>query len=343
MANVLGLLTLLAIAAGVVCLLAAWGLAHALRHPPRKTYAVALGRGDPTEPEQVDLAGDPTTFRLADGSASPGWFIRGERAGLGEADGDGDGPGAVLIVSHGFGDSRYGALSWAKLFVPFAAELVVFDHRGHGEAEGTATIAGRREAEDLAAVIDQALARQGERAEHARQTQIASGLAPASAAGSPAPSDTGASVAVPPVVLFGYSRGATIAVAAAARDRRVAGVIADGPYRRWHEPVRQTMRQRRYPSEPMLALVRGGLWLIGGGAAAVDYADDAGKMECPLLVLHGNDDPYCSLEAARGIAEAASDGELVAFEGAGHLDLAQRDPQRYRDALARFFARLTAR
>lgn len=318
--GVMGMLILLGVAAALVCVLAAGALIYALRHPPRKTYAVALGRGNPTEPEAVGLEGEAMTLRLADGSTSDAWRVRGRRA-----------EGPTVIVVHGFGDSRYGALTWAPLLAEFAAQVVLFDQRGQGESTAKAASLGEREAADVLAVMAQVL-------EHENATAAAHGRAEAK----------------PRVVLFGYSMGASSAIAAAARAAemkrtagsesetggRIAGVIADGPYRYWYEPVRTTLQQRRYPSEPMLTLARAALWLASAEARRFDRVEDARRLTCPLLVLHGSGDIYCPLNSARAIAAAAPQGELVVFEEGGHLDLAAREPKRYRDALARFFTRL---
>lgn len=311
--DVLGLLTLLGVAAALLLVLAVAALIQGLRRPPRKTYAVALGRGDPTEPEAAGLTGAAATLRLADGRATQAWFVRGERAGEAGA--------PIVIILHGFGDSRYGALTWAELLIPFASEVVVFDQRGQGEAEADATVSGTREATDVAAVIEQVRERESAR--------VAGGDATESAGRAP-------------IVLFGYSRGAMVALGAAAGAARpeVAGVIADGPYRYWHEPVREVLRRRRYPVEPVLTLARGALWLGRADMRGDDRVQQARRLECPLLVLHGSDDAFCPLASARAIAEAAPAGELVVFEGAGHLDLAALDPQRYREALRRFFTRV---
>ena len=302
-----GLLILFLVAAGLIVLLGTVAMLRGLTRPRRKTYGRALARGVPVEPGDVGLHGREVTFSLADGSSSPGWILEG-----------GDPTGPTVLVLHGHGDSRYGALTWTPLLAPLASRLVLFDARGHGEAQATTSTLSEREPDDVLAVIEQ--------------------------------------IEPPPesLVLFGYSMGAGIALATAARPPRnprtppndratppIVGVIADGPYRFWHEPVHGVFREHRWPRWPFTNLVGLVLRMQHRRLPGMDRAADAAALPCPLLVLHGERDPVCPIDSARAIAQAAPRGELVEFEQGGHLDLASRDETPYRAALQIFFARLT--
>jgi pimeloyl-ACP methyl ester carboxylesterase len=286
---------------GLALVLAAGTLAvlRGISRPPRKTYGRALAKDQPTDPAELGRSAEPVTFRFDDGQTSPGWIVAGDQP---------DGP--TVIVLHGFGDSRYGALTRLDRLAPHARRMVVYDQRGHGEASAPRSTGGMIEQHDVLSAIDQL----GEDE---------------------------------PVVLFGYSLGAQMAIAAAARAARggaarIGGVIAEGPYRRWRTPVAAMMRCHRLPAEPVLTLVAGLIRLGVGAEACFDRATDAAAMGCPLLVLHGRVDPICPLAEARAIADAAADGELVVIEAGGHLDLTTVAPERYQRALDRFFQKLAA-
>lgn len=272
----------------------AW-LIRGIMRPPRKTYAQAIANGNPADPADLQLRGKELTVTLTDQSRSPGWIIAGDQP---------DGP--MIVVVHGFGDSRYGALTWVPLLTPFASRIVLFDLPGHGDSEAKNSQGGMREPIDVLAVIDQVSPNQA-------------------------------------VVLFGYSLGAQIAIAAAALDGesdhgpRIAGVIADGPYRFWDQPIVRLLRAKRYPRQPFIFLAGLFLRLTVPGFAQFDRAEKASRMKCPLLILHGTDDELCPYQAAQQIAEAAPNGELITFPGGHHLELAALDPQRYHQALAHFF------
>jgi pimeloyl-ACP methyl ester carboxylesterase len=293
----LGLAILLLIGLALVLAAGTLAVVRAVTHPPRKTYAAALAKGDPTDPADLGREGQAITLHFSDGATAPGYVIAGDRA---------DGP--TVLILHGFGDSRYGAMTWIDRLAPHARRLVVFDQRGHGEASSPYPLAGEQEAADALSVLDQL-------------------------------DEAG------PCVLFGYSMGAQIAIAAACRaaktgDSRIAGVIAEGPYRRWREPLAAMLRCHRLPAEPFLTLAQGLVALRLGKAVRFDRAADAARLACPLLVLHGENDPICPLPAAQAIAEAAPHGKLVTFPDGRHLDLVTLAPDRYDQALAEFFQQL---
>jgi pimeloyl-ACP methyl ester carboxylesterase len=294
-----GLIVLLGLALGLLILLGTFLVISGVTRPPRKTFAKALANGDATDPAELDWQAEAVTVRLTDGATSPGWLIAGDAP---------SGPGVVII--HGFGDSRYGALSWAGLLKPHASRLLVYDQRGQGESGAAHCGGGRLETRDALAAIEQHL-------------------------------PTG------PVVLFGYSMGGQIALAIAAATegamrQRLVGVVADGVYRRWDVPVRQMMRCQGYPPQPMLWLAERFLHWASGGATRFDRCEDAAAMSCPLLLLHGEADPLCPIEDARAIAHHAREGQIITIAEGGHLDLATRAPQRYRQAIQDFFDRLPA-
>jgi len=219
-----------------------------------------------------------------------------------------DGP--TVVVLHGHSDSRYGALTWAPLLVPHARRVVVFDLPGHGESSAKRSRAGAGDAPDVLRVIDQL----------------------------PDPE---------PVVLFGYSMGAGIAIATAAldarrpeSDRRVMGVIADGVYRHWNEPIRRLLRCRRYPVQPFLFLAGLVFRAMGLRLSEFDRVRHASTVRCPMLLLHGERDGLCPIEDARQVEAAAPHATLVTFPQGSHLELARVDADRYRRALADFFTSL---
>jgi uncharacterized protein len=295
----MGLLVLILIAIILLWLFAAAGLVYALGHPRRKTFAVALGKGDPTDPADLELEAQEVTFTLSDGSRSPGWVIEGN-----------DPQGPTVVIVHGFGDSRYGALRRAPLIVPYAKRVVVFDLPGQGESESKRAYGGLREPDDVLAVLGQLQKQDAAR-----------------------------------IVLLGASMGAGVAIVAAAKaegDIRdgVVGVIAEGPYRHWDEPLHNVFRRHRYPRWPIIPLAGGWLRLTARGFKGFDRAGHAARLGCPLLVMHGSEDGLCPITSARQIAQAASGGEFIEIEGGGHDDLPCEHEQAYRGAVGDFLKRL---
>ena len=294
----MGLLLLILFAVVLLWLIGTGGLVYSLTHPKRKTFAVALGRGDPTDPADLELEAQEVTFTLTDKTRTPGWVIEGRAPG--------SAGGLTVVIVHGFGDSRYGSLMRVPMVLDHARKVVVFDLPGQGDSEARHGYGGLREPDDLLAVLGQL-----EREDAKR------------------------------IVLLGVSMGGGVAIAAAAKAQgelrgSIVGVIAEGPYRYWDEPLHSMFRHRKYPRWPIIPL--SGLWLslTAKGFKDFDRAGYAAKIGCPLLVLHGSEDTLCPIMAARQIAEAASDGHFVEIEGGGHSDLPIGHEQAYRAAVGDF-------
>src|SRR5262249_38296638 len=145
----------------------------------------------------------------------PVWDVEGDRP---------DGP--IFILSHGWGDSRVGALTRTPSLAAFASRLILWDMPGHGEARGACTL-GLEEVGALFRLIE--------------------------------PIDK-------PVVLYGWSLGADVSIAAATVSPSVTGVIAEAPYRLPRTPARNVLRTFGLPWRINLPLALGLLgirWGVG--------------------------------------------------------------------------------
>ena len=291
----MGLVYLLLLAIVLLWALGAAGLVYVIRHPKRKTFAVALGQGNPTDPADLQLDAQEVTFTLTDGLRTPGWGIQGQNP---------DRP--TIVIVHGFGDSRYGALRRVPMVLPYARKVVVFDLPGQGESESKHGYGGLREPDDVLQVLEEL------EPDDARR-----------------------------VVLLGVSMGAGVAIAAAAKAedalrQAILGVIAESPYRHWDEPLHNMFRHRRYPRWPIIPLA--GLWLglTAKGFKQFDRTTHAAKLACPLLVLHGSEDGLCPIDSARQIADAAPQGRIIEIEGGHHNDLPFEHEPAYHAAIDDF-------
>lgn len=277
----MGLLILLAEGLAV-CLVGGIGyVIWMLTHPPRRTYASALSRGRPGTPAELDGKPAFEEWRFKSrGLDLPVWDLRGRLE---------PGRGPTVILTHGWGDSRVGALARVPALQPCCSRLVLWDMAGHGEAPGRCTL-GARDVEDLLALIDRV-------------------------------QEPGV-----PLVLFGWSLGAGVSVAAAARTASgiVAGVVAEAPYRVPQTPARNVLRLRQLPHRWNLAPA---LWCIGldvgagAGWRGFDRALHAARLSCPLLAIHGSLDEVSPIQDGRDIAKAAPRGRILELPEAGHYGL----------------------
>ncbi len=269
----------------------AWRLAH----PPRRTYASALARNRPGAPDEVTLASGRAvsftehTFRH-DSLDLPYWDVPGHTATTEDI-------APVIIFTHGWGDSRVGALARLPHLIDHASRLILWDSPGHGEAPGVCT-QGLREPNALRSLIE--------------HLQL--------------PPDT-------PIVLFGWSMGAgvSIVVAAAKGIPNLRGVIAESPYRLALTPARNVLRAQALPHGSTLAAalaITSARYATTFNASRLtldpmsfDRASWAARMDVPMLVLQGHADTITSPEDARDIAAATPRATLALVEHAGHNDL----------------------
>ena len=139
------------------------------------------------------------------------------------------------------------------------------------------------------------------------------------------------------VILAGNSDGATIALlAAAAQPRRVHAVIAEAPHM-WYVP--ETLIPAFEDFEKTLGrdprFWRAMRWSHGDGAEEVvrrwrdrwtdpaffswSERDALARVTCPVLVMHGDRDPFFSLAHSQAIVALLADARLAVFEGVGHV------------------------
>jgi pimeloyl-ACP methyl ester carboxylesterase len=201
-----------------------------------------------------------------------------------------DSQGPVVVLSHGWGDSRVGSLSRASALLPLASRIVMWDMPGHGEAPGTCSL-GAREPDALLALLAR--------------------IAPCE-----------------PVVLFGWSLGAGVSIATASRladaplpGVSLAGVIAEAPYRLARTPARNVLVNFGMPHRLNLPLALACIGIdarIGPRWQGFDRAALAARLRAPLLVIHGVLDDVSPVEDGRAIAAAAPEGTIVELPEAGH-------------------------
>lgn len=302
---------------------------RSLARPPRRGYAWAVARSRPSDPSELPK---PRRFEVvAFGhnalESAPIWLI------------DGDDPsGPVAIFCHGWGESKIDVLPRLEALAPVCSRIISWDLPGHGEAPPGPSPLGTSEWNQLIRLVELA---QGEDLD-ARSREADEMMANLEdEADWEAFFDSPPKPGAPRVVLYGYSLGAGVAIEVAGdRPNRVAGVIAESPYRLAATPARNMLALKRLPWRfnlpPAMFLLglsrhRGPRW------TGFDRATLAKDLKCPLLVLHGEADEISPLQDGRDIAITAgtgrdephtpSTGSLVTLPGATHFDL-WMDPAR---------------
>ena len=143
--------------------------------------------------------------------------------------------------------------------------------------------------------------------------------------------------------LFGHSRGGGMALVHAAEDGGYRGVATwaalDG-FDRWDEATKALWRRT---GEIEVLNARTGQQLPMGvemledferNAARFDVLTSVGRLESPLLLVHGSEDPVVSASAGRALEAAARRADpLVLVEGEGHTLGATHPLERVGEAL----------
>jgi len=268
-----------------------------LTRPPRRTYASAVARNRPGDPSELNPSRRFESWSFTSrGLTLPVWDIPADNPA-----------GPIAILSHGWGDSRLGALQRLPLIVASASRIIAWDMPGHGDAPGVCTL-GAHEPVDLVNLL-----------EHIQPDR--------------------------PVMLYGWSMGAGISIAAAAALAsstdslarvRIHAVVAEAPYRFPRTPAHNMLGAMRWPRHGLL----GPALLVVSIRAPVlrrpgdfDRARLAGRVACPLLVLHANHDEICPRSDGEQIAIASPRAKAIFFGDSHHIDL-WHDADRVREAAA---------
>ena len=128
------------------------------------------------------------------------------------------------------------------------------------------------------------------------------------------------------IALLGHSRGAGIALMAAAGDNRIGALVTWAPiatFDRWTQHQKEEWRRKGYhpmAKDPVaLRLGRGLLDGIEGDPELLDLTHSAGRIGIPWLIIHGRADVTVHPAEAERLHAASRGSELVLLEGTGHL------------------------
>lgn len=134
-------------------------------------------------------------------------------------------------------------------------------------------------------------------------------------------------------VIFGHSMGGGVAVELASQKhagRDYGALILESTFTRF----------------PDVAKANGVIGWIASWFATqqFDSVDKIGKVDAPILIMHGTADKTVPIELGRGLYEAAPAGtRWLPFEGGSHSGLDKEQPQRYRDAVQGVIAQIEKR
>lgn len=199
----------------------------------------------------------------------------------------------AVVVAHGFtGSWRRPSMRRAASVLRDYAGVISFDFRGHGRSSGLSTV-GDREIHDLAAAVTWA-------------RKLGYGR----------------------IATVGFSMGASVAVRHAGLVRDVDAVVAVSGPSRWYYRGTVPMRRVHWVIERRLGRALGrvalGTRIASNGWDPLPVAPhEAAPLiaPAPLLIVHGDADPYFPVDHAHELFEAAKDPrELWLEPGFGHAE-----------------------
>lgn len=216
-----------------------------------------------------------------------------------------DGSPAIVAMFHGYGTSKSSLLDEARGFRALGYSTLLVDLRASGGSTGSVTTLGYHEADDVAAGVA-----------YARKLEPGK-----------------------PVVLYGSSMGAVAALRAmGALEVEPAAAVLECPFDTLLSTVGNRFRLMHVPAFPLAQLVVfwGGLQL-GYNGFAHDATAYAAKVDTPVLLIGGGDDPRVTVDQLKKVyARLAGPKRLEIFEGAGHGGYIDDDGRRWRRAVSEF-------
>lgn len=240
------------------------------------------------------------SFTTEDGLELKGWFFENP---------DNTTCGAILI--HGHGSNRYGMRHWMPYFWLKGCDILMYDHRAHGESEGEYGTFGIEESKDLLLVHEYFKSTTG-----LENEQIA---------------------------WVGASWGAATALQAGPQINDLSFILADSPFRDLNAAVMERAI-RDYGGwvkalrPTIYAMVE---WRAGFDPESASTLERARNIKVPVLLIHSQTDQATSSDQSEDIAAAMDGGNLTFYHtdwGSLHTKDVRDHPEKYWELIDEFVA-----
>jgi alpha-beta hydrolase superfamily lysophospholipase len=216
-------------------------------------------------------------------------------------------PKGIVLMFHAYAVSKSSLLPEAQAFNEIGYDTFLVDFRGSGGSNQSETSIGFYEAEDVAASVEYV------------QSKLGKGN----------------------IVLYGQSMGgAAILRAVAEEGVRPQGVIIEAVFDRMLSTVANRFVSMGVPPFPNAqVLIFWGGMINGHSGFKHNPIDYAGRVECPVLMLHGTADERATLAQAEAVFEQIrSQKRLETFEGVGHESYLEAEPEQWKGVIRQFLS-----
>lgn len=200
-------------------------------------------------------------------------------------------PVGTVIVTHGIASTHRDMVGKSNMLRRLGFNTFIFDFRGHGLSDPGVVTLGAREVNDLIDAVDVVVGLPG--------------------------------VDPQRLAVIGDSMGGAAAIMAAARDLRIAAVVAESSYARLLETTDDSFQAfLGVPAFPFAGPVQLMARIFSGvDPGQVNPADDIGQISPrPVFIIHGQSDRYVPTEVGQELYEAAGEPRVIWQPvGVGHV------------------------
>ncbi len=279
---------------------------HGIVHPEvfdrEHEFAVLPQFGYDVKPFYEKTVHKPFTFQSPQGYTIAGEIIPAPADAVFP-----DGKKRAVIIAHGYRGNRWTALSYGEIYNQLGFDVVVYDHRCHGESGGDFCSLGFYESKDLFAL-----------AEHFRAL-------------------------FPPDTVWGIhgeSMGAASVMLAVPHLKWLSFCAEDSGYGDMRDPVRSILKRHRiFPVSPIM-FVTGLILKVKRGFTFSDVRpfDTVKNIRIPMFFTHGENDILVLPDTVHRLYDAKQEGNkgIVMFEGVSHAKCILKEHVKYGEELERF-------
>lgn len=208
----------------------------------------------------------------------------------------------LVILFHGYTEDKTTLIPEAEIFLKLGASVMLVDFRGSGESSEDYTTIGYKEGDDVVAAMKYAQ----DNLSHAK------------------------------IILSGYSMGAAaILRAVSAGGIQPDGIIVEAVFDTMLNTVRNRFHMLNAPAFPgaELLVFWGGVQ-VGFNGFENNPVEYAKAVKCPILFMHGTDDPRALLSEGQNVYDAVpSQKTFKVFPDVAHQSYVEADPAAWEQAV----------
>ena len=213
-----------------------------------------------------------------------------------------------MILTHGFTDNHYGALKYAKMYLDYGFNLVIYDLRGHGANKRTFVTYAIRESRDVMAVVADTRRRYGN---------------------------------IRVLGLHGESLGAASTAMCMKYKPQVNFGVCDCGFADIENVIKGSVESMHLPGFCYYLAALGAVIRYHYSFGKMRPIDALSENTVPMLFIHGDADqliPYQNSE--RMAAKTAGDSEVHLIPGATHAESVLKDTTAYREYVEAFLKKI---